>query len=169
MTDSLWHRFALATLAGTICVAAPFAAAQQTAPPAAGNEARWELVLAPHTQHLHGGDHRYVFLVGLERYRPSGSLWGAAAFRNSFGQPSVYAYYGYVWDNLFHQRGLYFKLTGGALYGYRGKYEDKVPFNHGGFAPAIIPGFGWRLTDRDAVQIVLLGTSALMFSYNRRF
>ena len=170
MARWFWHRFAFALPVAAICVAAPLAVAQTAAAPTGGNDARWELVAAPYTQHLHDGEkHKYVFLAGLERYRPDGSLWGGVGFRNSFGQPSAYAYYGHVWNNLLHQRGLYFKLTGGVLYGYKGKYKDKVPFNHGGFAPAIVPGIGWRFTDRDAAQVILLGGSALMFSYNRRF
>ena len=41
-------------------------------------------------------------------------IWGFSAFRNSFGQPSAYAYYGYSWDNLFGHPWLYAKLSGGS-------------------------------------------------------
>ena len=54
------------------------------------------------------------------------------------------------------------------IYGYRGKYKDKVPYNHGGFSPAIIPAIGYRLTPVDAVQVAILGTAGVMFSYSRR-
>lgn len=160
-------RTVLAMVAG--CAIASVAGAQAPAA-AVADGARWELIVSPYTLHWHQDDaHRHVLLLGLERSQPDGTLWGGALFRNSFGQATGYAYYGHVWDGLFEQPALYAKLTGGILYGYRGKYKDKVPFNHGGFSPAIIPAIGWRLTPQDAVQVAALGRAGLTFSYNRRF
>lgn len=164
-------REALGALAiATGCAIASPASAQQPPPSPAADGARWELVVSPYTLHWHKDDaHRHVVLVGLERTQVDGALWGGALFRNSFGQTTGYAYYGHVWDGLFDQPALYAKLTGGILYGYRGKYKDKVPFNHGGFSPALIPAIGWRLTTHDAVQVAALGRAGLTFSYNHRF
>ena len=130
----------------------------------------WELVLGPFALHWSNSDeHTYVVLLGIERAQADGFIWGFSAFRNSFGQPSAYAYYGYRWDNLFDIPELYFKLSGGIIYGYKEPYEDKVPFNHNGFGLGIIPAIGWRLTSKDAVQVGALGTAGLIFTYNRRF
>jgi hypothetical protein len=32
-----------------------------------------------------------------------------------------------------------------------------------------VPALGYRLTPKDALQVSMLGTAGLMFSYNRRF
>ncbi|MES2184088.1 MAG: ABC transporter ATP-binding protein [Pseudomonadota bacterium] len=130
----------------------------------------WEVVAAPFALHWSNEtEHRHVVLLGLERTDTDGSMWGAAAFRNSFGQPSAYGYYGHVWEGVLNQPKLYTKLSGGVLYGYKGQYKNKVPFNRHGFGLAVIPAVGWRLSPRDALQVSVLGTAALIFSYNRRF
>ena len=157
---------------------------QQSQPPEEAPAARfdgkpfWELVIGPFAVHWSNEDeHKHVYLLGIERSLPEapkwsaadGTIWGFSAFNNSFGQPSAYAYYGYRWDNLFGYSSLYAKLSGGIIYGYKGEYEDKVPFNHNGFGLAIIPAVGYRVTQFDAVQIGMLGTAGLIFTYNRRF
>jgi len=76
---------------------------------------------------------------------------------------------GYIWNNLFNQPALYAKVVAGIMYGYVAPYEDKVPFNHNGLSPILVPTAGWRLTPADAVQVSLLGSAGLMFSYSRRF
>jgi hypothetical protein len=177
----------IALVAG--CLAAPLAWAQdaaQAAPAAAAapapaptapsafptlqDGAKWELSLSPYTLHWHSDpDHKNVWLVALSRLQTDGSLWGFAAFSNSFGQPSAYAYYGHIWEGMFNQPKLFLRLTGGILYGYKGKYEDKVPLNHNGWSPAIIPSVGWRFTPNDSAEIAALGTAGLTFMYNRRF
>ena len=130
----------------------------------------WDLVVSPFALHWSSKDERkHVVLLGAERHEPDGWLAGASVFRNSFGQPSAYVYSGYQWDGLFHESALFFKLSAGVLYGYKGRYKDKVPFNHHGFGLAAIPAVGYRLTPQDAVQIGFLGTAAVIFTYNRRF
>ena len=93
---------------------------------------------------------------------------GAVYFRNSFYQDSVYAYVGKRWFWKERDNGLYLKLTGGPLYGYRGQYEHKVPFNHHGLGVAVIPGIGYQYRAFDA-QIVILGTAALMVTFGYDF
>lgn len=143
--------------------------------PSASNDAptgiHWELTVSPYAYHWKDDpDHRRVGLVGLERINPSdNSLWGFSLFSNSFGQPSAYAYYGHEWNGIFNQPSLYVKVSAGLIYGYKGQYEDKVPFNYKGFAPAIIPAIGWRITPRDAVQAAVFGTAGVLFAYNRKF
>ncbi|MGO4395555.1 ABC transporter ATP-binding protein [Variovorax sp. M-6] len=130
----------------------------------------WELVVGPFALHFSNEDeHKQVVLLGVERSEGDGWMWGFSAFRNSFGQASAYAYYGYRWDGLFSNPAIYVKLSGGIIYGYKGEYEDKVPFNHNGFGLGIIPAIGYQLTKADSLQVGALGTAGLIFTYNRRF
>lgn len=130
----------------------------------------WEALIGPFAIHWsNSSDHKHVYLLGIERAQADGFIWGLSAFSNSFGQPSAYAYYGYRWDNLFGNPKVYAKLSAGIIYGYKGQYEDKVPFNHDGFGLGIIPAIGYRLTSKDALQVGMLGAAGLIFTYNRRF
>ena len=163
-------RLAAAMLACLASLASPPTAAQSTTGPDPDVLPSWELVIGPTSIHWHkGDDHTHVVLLGLEYGWAHGAIAGLSIFRNSFGQPSAYAYYGHTWDDLFGLRNLYVKLSAGVIYGYKGKYEDKVPLNHNGFGLGIVPAIGYRLTPHDAVQIGVLGTAALIFTYNRRF
>ena len=142
----------------------------QAAPLSNDAGASWEFSASPYTLHWqHDDDHRHVFAAGVERIQADDSLAGAYVFRNSFGQPSAYAYVGHQWNGLFGQPALYGKISGGLMYGYRGKFRDKVPLNVGGFSPAIVPAVGVRLTPTDAVQFNVLGKAGVLFSYNRKF
>ncbi|MDM0111859.1 hypothetical protein QTI66_06835 [Variovorax sp. J22R133] len=133
-------------------------------------ETAWEVTISPYAYHFSKDDtHKAVWLIGLERQYDDGWLWGGAYFSNSFGQKSGTAYFGYIWNNLFDVPALYVKLTAGIMYGYVEPYEDKVPFNHNGWSPTVVPAVGYRLTSKDALQVALLGTAGLLFSYNRRF
>jgi len=142
--------------------------AEQAIPPPAGPA--WEITLSPYSLHYHSDPtHEPMWLVGLEHHRGDGWLWGGAFFSNSFGQESGAVFVGYEWNNLFNVPRLYAKLVGGLMYGYVAPYEDKVPLNHNGFSPMIVPSIGYRLTAQDSLLISMLGTAGLMFSYNRRF
>lgn len=128
----------------------------------------WEFMAGPYVHHWRKNEeHRSAFLIALERHGGDSTLWAAALFRNSFGQPSAYAYYGREWPNFLGHPKLYFKLTGGIIYGYVG--EHRLPLSFRGFAPAIIPIVGWKLTEHDKLQVVVLAHAGVMFSYSRRF
>lgn len=129
---------------------------------------RHHLIVSPFTQHFHySPEHRYVWLVGAERERSDGSLAGAAYFSNSFGQPSAYLYpWGRTYRDLVDDMPLYVKITAGLLYGYKAPYEDKIPFNYKGFAPAIIPAVGWEFSGRHQVQLNFLGFNGLMLQFS---
>jgi hypothetical protein len=130
----------------------------------------WELLVGPFAVHWSRDEqHKNVYLLGVERGNSDGTLWGFSGFQNSFGQASAYAYYGYRWEDLFGYVGLYAKLSGGILYGYKEPYEDKIPINHNGWGLAVIPAVGYRFTPKDAAEIGVLGTAGLMFMYTRRF
>ncbi|SFL90883.1 hypothetical protein [Variovorax sp. OV329] len=146
------------------------ASAQESASPLVPTEAAWEVTIAPYVYHFSSDPaHKTAYLIGLERQRADNWIIGGAYFSNSFGQDSGTAYVGYIWNNLFGVPALYGKVVAGIMYGYVYPYEDKVPFNHNGWSPIVVPALGWRFTPKDAVQVSLLGTAGLMFSYNRRF
>jgi len=134
-------------------------------------DSRFTLLVGPYVYHFsdnasHNNEPR---LVGLE-WGPQGSWvdFGATYFRNSFSQDSFYAYVGKRWFMGEHDQGLFLRLTGGPLYGYREQYEDKVPFNHHGLGIAIIPGIGYHYRSCEA-QFVILGTAALMVTFGYDF
>jgi hypothetical protein len=130
---------------------------------------RLTFVFGPYVYHYHyDAKHTNTpWLTGFE-WEPSeswlGLEYGAVYFRNSFAQPSVYAYAGKRWFAESGQEGPYLKITAGPLYGYRGQYENKVPFNHDGLAVAVIPGLGYQFHKLD-VQFVILGSAALLLTF----
>jgi hypothetical protein len=129
-----------------------------------------ELTFSPYTIHWSNNpDHKHVVLVALDEQLPGGRLCGVSFFSNSFGQPSTYVYAGQQFNNLFGQPNLFLKVTAGVIYGYVGQYKNKVPLNYHGFSPGVIPSLGYKLTEHDSVQVKLLGTAGIMFSYGRQF
>lgn len=129
-----------------------------------------EFTVSPYTHHWsRSPEHRHVLLMAVDEQLPGNRLCGFSLFSNSFGQPTVYLYAGQQFNGLLGEPRLFLKLTAGVLYGYVGKYQDKVPLNHHGFSPGLIPALGYRFTDRDSVQMKVLGTAGLMFSYGRSF
>lgn len=128
----------------------------------------YALTLSPYAKHFHPSpEHKNVWLVGVERERANGDTAGLAYFSNSFGQPTVYYY---PWGETYRQpvgdSQIYFKWTAGLLYGYRKPYEDKVPFNHNGFSPAIIPAVGWEFENRYQVQVNFFGLNGAMLQFS---
>ncbi|MCF6262790.1 MAG: sn-glycerol-3-phosphate transporter [Xanthomonadales bacterium] len=97
-------------------------------------------------------------MLNLEFTTESKWLYGFAWFDNSFGQQSQYLYAGRQWP-LFKKDWAYFKLTGGLLHGYKEPYEDKIPLNGLGVAPAIVPAFGLKYK-RVLVEFQILGAAA---------
>ena len=126
----------------------------------------WRLLGSPYTIHWHKDDndeHEPVYMIGLERQRSDGWVWGGVYFSNSFGQPSGYVYLGEKVIDFSRWDKLYFQWTAGIMYGYKYPYEDKVPFNYKGFSPGVTVGLGWQFTREFSVQAVALGTAGLMF------
>ena len=131
---------------------------------------RGEFVFSPFTHHWsYSAEHKPVVLVAVDEQLPGNRFCGVALFSNSFGQPSTYVYAGQQYNELMGNPKLFVKVTAGILYGYVGKYQNKVPLNHNGFSPAIIPSIGYRLSEHDSLQVKVLGNAGLMFSYGRSF
>lgn len=94
---------------------------------------------------------------------------GAAAFRNSFAQHTEYAYAGVSqrwWGD--NHLNIYGKLTAGLIHGYRGEYQDKIPLNGWGIAPAALPAAGihWGPV---STELVLFGSAGMMWTGGVRF
>jgi hypothetical protein len=104
----------------------------------------------------------WSWLLGVEWQRPA-SRWhlGFSYFNNSFGQKSQFFYAGYVWKLSERNPNWYLKLSGGLLHGYKEPYEDKVPFNHNGYSPGLIPALGYKW-ERWNVQLVAVGTAGAL-------
>ena len=128
----------------------------------------WYLQTSVYTKHYSDDpDHNNnQDLIGLEREQASGWLFGGATFRNSFSQRSFYAYAGKRYESADYP--VYFKLSGGLLQGYSGKYQDKIPLNHFGVAPVIIPSVGAHYGPLTA-ELALLGFNAVMVTTGVRF
>ena len=131
---------------------------------------KWDLTLSPYSLHWNkDSEHKSVVLVALDSQVKGGRFCGLALFTNSFGQESAYVYVGQQWNGLFGNPKIFTKVSAGLLYGYRGKYKDKIPLNNLGIAPAIIPSLGYAITPKDSAQVYLLGTAGLLFAYSRSF
>jgi hypothetical protein len=131
---------------------------------------RFYFQFAFYTWHFHyDPDHQQSYLFDSEYHFKEtwlGGQWiaGLALFQNSFGQFSQYIFGGLVWRPIETEQPFYVKLTAGPLHGYTGQYQNKVPFNHDGWAPAIIPGVGYCVMKRYCGEFVLLGTNAALFT-----
>jgi hypothetical protein len=135
-----------------------------------GDQLRWNISLSPYTHHWrYSPDHKPVFLASLEKRWMRDRFCGVALFRNSFGQPSTYVYVGKQWDGVLDNPKLFTKVSAGLIYGYKGKYQHKIPFNDYGIAPAVIPSLGWQFNRQESAQVMVLGTAGLLFAYGKSF
>ena len=110
-----------------------------------------------------------MWALGVERQRPDNWLAGVSYFRNSFGQPSAYAYIGHRSTGIFGHDPLYFQWSAGVLYGYKGAYKNKVALNMDGFAPGALVGLGWQFNKKLAVTLHLLGDAGVMLQLSHDF
>lgn len=132
---------------------------------------RYEAFFSPYTHHWTPNDeHEQVYALSVSRLLPNHRYCGFSLFNNSFGQPSAYAFAGKSWPGFWQaQPQLYVSVSAGIIYGYVGKYKNKVPLNVGGFSPVVIPAIGYRLSPKSTLEIQLLGTAAIMFGTTWRF
>ncbi len=107
-------------------------------------------------------------LVSLEAVRSDDWLYGLSLFDNSFGQFSQYLYGGKNWDFSGNWENFHAKLTVGLIHGYKGEWEDKIPYNDLGIAPGIVPSIGYK-KGRFGVDMILLGNSAMLFTLGMDF
>jgi hypothetical protein len=175
---TLFKPRALAVCALLAALSSPALAIDRTLCPGLGEPAaegstapRYEIFASPYTHHWSfDEEHEPVYAISLSRLLPNDRYCGFSVFRNSFGQPSAYVYLGKSWPGLLPSvPKLYVSATAGIIYGYVGKYKDKVPLNFGGFAPVIIPAIGYRFTPQTSFEVQLLGTAAFMVGATWRF
>ena len=140
----------------------------QDAEPANGQDSsggwdidQWYVFTSLYTKHFDPNpDHvNHQKMLGLELQMQNRWVFGLASFDNSFGQRSEYLYAGYKWS-LFSSQYWYLKLTGGLLHGYKEPYEDKIPFNGLGVAPAALPTLGFQYKSLVA-EVNLAGLAAV--------
>ncbi|HSQ73883.1 MAG TPA: ABC transporter ATP-binding protein [Rubrivivax sp.] len=130
----------------------------------------WRLAVSPYSLHFSPSEeHEMVYAVALERQRDDGWLWGGSYFSNSFGQPSAYLYVGQRLEGISWAPQFFAQWTGGLMYGYRGKYEDKVPLNNNGFSPGLLLSVGWAFDKHFSTQMNLLGSAGLMWQLSYDF
>lgn len=129
----------------------------------------WNFQTSVYTLHWSDDpDHNnHQYLIDPELVFENDFLVGFAWFKNSFDQPSEFLYIGKTWP-MFHSEHFYFKLVGGLLHGYKEPYEDKIPLNGLGIAPAIIPSIGFRYK-HFMTEMQIAGTAALTFTVGLRF
>lgn len=132
--------------------------------------AHWRAVASPYTLHFRTSDeHRRVWALAVERQRDDGWMAGFSRFSNSFGQPSAYLYLGHRFERLGDVPQLYGQVSAGLMYGYRGKFEDKVPLNHNGFSPGALVSLGWQFDRQRSVAAHLLGDAGVMLQLSWDF
>ena len=123
--------------------------------------AEWRFQTSLYTHHWsYNPDHNdKQRLLDIEAMFENRWLAGASFFYNSFDQPSEFVYIGYEWP-LFHSEYFYVQLVGGLLHGYKYPYEDKIPLNGLGVAPALLPVIGVRYKWAFS-QLLIGGTAAI--------
>lgn len=123
------------------------------------------------TQHFSGseGYNENQHLIGVELHNPTRWLAGTAWLKNSFSQPLWYFYAGREFPFWQPAPDVEFraKLTAGALRGYKDSKKHKIPFNHYGVAPAILPAVGVRW-GRVETDLLLFGGAGVMFNAGLR-
>ncbi len=131
----------------------------------------FEVFVSPYTHHWTASEeHKPVRAVSVSRLLPNTRFCGFSLFTNSFGQPSAYAFTGKYWPRpIDSMPNIYVSLSGGIMYGYVGRFKNKVPLNVGGFSPVIVPAVGYRLNARTAIEMQILGTAAVMFGATWRY
>jgi hypothetical protein len=129
----------------------------------------WNLQFSLYTRHWdpepdHNNDQN---MISLEMRARDNWLAGLSLFDNSFGQSSQLLYVGRTWA-LFDSPHWYAKLIGGLIHGYKEPYEDKIPLNGLGVAPAVIPSLGFRHR-RLIVETHFAGFAAVTITAGVRF
>lgn len=106
---------------------------------------------------------KYPKLIYGEYHLSDQWLVGAAAFDNSFGQASQAVFGGWRYRPFPELQPLYLKIVGGLVHGYHGQYRDKIPFNHSGVAPVVLPSVGYCVS-RVCSELVIVGGAGLLLT-----
>lgn len=155
------------------CLASPAGATNWSPCPNWDATDRYTVFASPYTYHWsdeNASQHKTAYALSLNRQLGDDRFCGLSLFRNSFGQPSAYAYTGWSWPQPWKAYPQVFvHVTAGIIYGYVGEFKDKVPLNVGGFSPVVIPSVGYRLTEQLDLEVQILGTAAVMVGASWRY
>jgi hypothetical protein len=129
----------------------------------------WNLQFSLYTRHWDPSPehNNHQHMITLEARLRDNWLTGLSVFDNSFYQPTQLVYVGKTWPLLDSQHW-YFKLIGGLIHGYKEPYEDKIPLNGLGIAPAILPSVGYQ-RGHVLVEAHLAGFAAVTVTAGVRF
>jgi hypothetical protein len=157
-TPLRWVLVAALTIAGGV------QAAEDESSEPQGEGARWIFQTSVYTRHYHEDPrhNNHQHLLNLERWSAAGNGLGIALFDNSFGQPSQYVYGGKFWRPLDSAPLVHVKLTAGLISGYKGEYQDKIPYNGHGIAPAVLPSIGISGRRFSAEAVILWNVGAMI-------
>jgi hypothetical protein len=126
---------------------------------------RFYLETSLYTRHWHSDpahvDHQKLILG--EWNLTEQWLLGASVFDNSFGQPSQYVYGGYRWRPFDALQPFYVKVSAGLVHGYKDEFRDKIPLNHAGIAPVIVPSLGYCI-NRLCSELVVFGGAGVLLT-----
>jgi hypothetical protein len=153
-----------------LAIGAPFAHAEQSSTDSLQQPYRLTLQTSVATRHFHPdpAQNNHQDLLNLEWNYDSNLLVGAAAFRNTFRQSTQLVYWGAKFHPIQTAPGIYLKVVGGLLHGYRGEYRDKIPFNKYGTAPVILPAAGYCYK-QVCSELIVFGTAGAMLTAGVRF
>ncbi len=167
------RRRAATLVAAAAVLAATTQATAQTVPqpdPTPPPWQPWFISTSVYTRHFHydpaHNDNQHMLAFEWRHDERYGV--GFAVFDNSFDQPSQYLFGSARFRPFDSLPGLYIRLTGGIVHGYKGEYRDKVPLNSSGFSPIILPMVGycrWHVCG----EVVLFGTNGATLLVGARF
>src|SRR6266568_744500 len=126
---------------------------------------RFYLETSVHTVHFHSDPahvNKQKLILG-EWNITEQWLLGASVFDNSFGQRSEYVYGGWRFRPLERAQPFYLKISAGLVHGYKDPYRDKIPLNHSGVAPVIVPSLGYCF-NRICSEVVVFGGAGLLWT-----
>jgi hypothetical protein len=131
---------------------------------------RWSAQFSPFSVHANpSSDHAHPVAFGLRRSLGTDDFVGASLFRNSFGQPSVYGFYGQrLHGGVPALPRFYVEWTAGLMHGYVGDRSDEVPLNVRGVSPVFTISPGWQISPQLSAQVNVIGTVAVMLQFDWR-
>ena len=129
----------------------------------------WNLQTSLYTRHWDPSPehNNNQHMITLEVRSLDNWLAGLSVFDNSFYQPTQLVYVGKTWP-LLDSPHWYVKLIGGLIHGYKEPYEDKIPLNGLGIAPAVLPSLGYR-RGHFLVEAHMAGLAAMTLTAGVRF
>ena len=122
------------------------------------------------TRHFHPSPehNNHQGLINLEWNYDKNFIVGGATFSNSYRQDTQLVYWGAKFRPLDSTPDLYVKVVGGLIHGYKGEYQDNIPFNHYGTAPVILPAVGYCYKHL-CTEVIVFGTAGAMWTAGVRF